>query len=275
MPLSRAKSCEPCRSAKARCTLATPCHRCVNRRLDCRYLAEEQSRSYGVGTKKLRTLQPAPCNVVEERRSISKSTAVECTGYEVGEHGKPSNGTEIARKNTGASSSCAPTPAGLPDIQMPSEFMPELFDLPDSFDLPPISFDFDMPSTTADLPNPPEPQLEQRSRTFQQGALTAKLLFSKLAGYGRMMADAKRLPPFIYPPCWHERTARCPSDSAHRCLPEMLAVCSNLAQMFYMRRDGSEGFVWQQICTHLRQLREKVSVAVHELFMDFGRLIHC
>ncbi|KAL7935829.1 hypothetical protein V8C35DRAFT_298345 [Trichoderma chlorosporum] len=37
MPISRAKSCDRCRAAKTRCSLATPCSRCAKRNLECHY----------------------------------------------------------------------------------------------------------------------------------------------------------------------------------------------------------------------------------------------
>ncbi|KAF2795457.1 hypothetical protein K505DRAFT_239823 [Melanomma pulvis-pyrius CBS 109.77] len=98
-------------------------------------------------------------------------------------------------------------------------------------------------------------QFSQRTRSLQQGSLTARMLFSRLTDYTRMMADGKHLPPFIHPPCSLGRDDECPPDSPHRCLPETLAICANLTQMFYSRMPGSNGFVWQQIYTHIRQMR--------------------
>ena len=37
MPISRKKSCVPCRAAKARCNLARLCARCSERGLQCKY----------------------------------------------------------------------------------------------------------------------------------------------------------------------------------------------------------------------------------------------
>lgn len=106
-----------------------------------------------------------------------------------------------------------------------------------------------------------EPQLVQRTRSLLQGSLTAKLLFSRLADYTRMMADSKTLPPFIYPPCYLGSNDECAPDTSHQCLPEALAICANLSQMFYSRTRGSSNFIWQQICTHLREMKEQVSAA--------------
>ena len=102
------------------------------------------------------------------------------------------------------------------------------------------------------------PHLSQRARSIQQGSLTAKLLFSRLTDFTRMMADGKLLPPFLHPPCSCGCGYECPPESPHMCLPESLAVCANLTRMFYSRMPGSHGFVWQQICAHLRQMRVEV-----------------
>ncbi len=37
MPLSKKKSCDPCRASKARCNRASPCSRCAERGLQCAY----------------------------------------------------------------------------------------------------------------------------------------------------------------------------------------------------------------------------------------------
>jgi hypothetical protein len=104
-----------------------------------------------------------------------------------------------------------------------------------------------------------QPQFSHRTRSIQQGSLTAKMIFSKLGDYVRMMGEGKTLPPFIHPPCVLGQGDECASDSPHKCLPEILAVCANLTHLFYARVPGSSGYVWQQICTHLRQLRADVS----------------
>jgi hypothetical protein len=102
------------------------------------------------------------------------------------------------------------------------------------------------------------PQLSQRARSLQQGSLTAKMILSRLADYTRTMAKGRQMPPFIHPPCF-SADDECPSRSPHQCLPEKLAICVNLTQMFYSRLPGSHSFVWQQIRTHVRQMRAEVS----------------
>jgi hypothetical protein len=66
MPVSRKKSCAPCRASKARCSLALPCSRCTERNLRCTY--------DGVLASRRQRLPPA----VSSSTSISEaSTRVE------------------------------------------------------------------------------------------------------------------------------------------------------------------------------------------------------
>ena len=254
MPDPRPKACAQCRKAKVRCDLSTPCARCSKRSLDCQYYIVKRSRE----PHKLREIQPA-INVRHNEATgdsgISKQTSASSGAGSANGHAKFTGVGDYAQTVHDAVSSSIAKAAPTPDMPIPSDFMPDLFELPDSFDLPPFLFELDTPlSASASAGLSADNQLEQRSRSFQQGALTARLLFSKLASYSRMMADAIRLPPFIYPACWSGHAAKCVEASPHRCLPEPLAICSNLTQMFYMRRDGTEGFVWQQIVSHLKQL---------------------
>jgi hypothetical protein len=135
-----------------------------------------------------------------------------------------------------------------------------VFDLSCDFTLPDSSSSCDsfvsatMPSHTTAI----GPQLSQRARSLQQGSLTAKMILSRLTDYTRTMAKGRQMPPFIHPPCFSSDD-ECSSRSPHQCLPEKLAVCVNLTQMFYSQLPGSHSFVWQQIRTHVQQMRAEVS----------------
>lgn len=187
-----------------------------------------------------------------------------------------SSGFNVLSEETEMTETTAVTAAGtnnqMPDLPVYSDFT-QFFNLPESFDMSlanesslhhsqipgfrelttPDSLNF------ASKPQVLGPQLSQRARSLQQGSLTGKMLLGRLTDYTRMMADAKTLPPFIHPPCSLGHKDECPPDSPHECLPEALAVCANLTKMFYSRMSGSHSFIWQQICTHLRQLSEEVS----------------
>jgi hypothetical protein len=126
------------------------------------------------------------------------------------------------------------------------------------------NFDANRSFVTSDQTTPSyagtlQPQFAHRTRSIQQGSLTAKIIFSRLGDYARMMGEGKTLPPFIHPPCCLGQSDLCAPDSPHQCLPEILALCANLTCMFYSHVPGSSVYVWQQICTHLRQVRADVS----------------
>lgn len=123
-----------------------------------------------------------------------------------------------------------------------------------------ISFNSsDFLMTTMDSVDTPEkPPLSIRERSFQQGSLTAKMILSQLFDYTRRMAEGKNLPPFIHPPCFLSQNDECPSEAPHGCLPQSLAICRSLTQMFYSRTSESTSFIWRQIFIHLREMRAEV-----------------
>lgn len=96
--------------------------------------------------------------------------------------------------------------------------------------------------------------LSLRLRSDAQDTLTANILFSQLKVYPQMLAEGFKLPPFIFPPCCLSIEGQCPSDSTHTCLPEILAICASLTQMFVSRTPGSVDFVWKQIHAEVRRL---------------------
>jgi len=262
MPSSRAKACKECRAAKAGCSLSSPCARCATRGLNCQYSVGECEDRPPPRVRALQPARPWPPSFPKaaEDQAAPTVTVTHTTRNDLPED-RITTTTSTLKQTDGLLDAASIHDAAVPPplgIEIPTDFMPELLSLPNTFDLSPFSFGRDVPLAR-------ETQLKQRSRSLQEGDLTAKLLFSKLVEYSRMMAEAIRLPPFIHPPCWLGRIARCDERAPHRCLPEGLAVCSNLAQMFYLRRQGSEGFVWQQICDHLRQLRVKVHLPMRAL----------
>lgn len=106
---------------------------------------------------------------------------------------------------------------------------------------------------------PDKPPLSMRERSFQQGSLTAKMILSQLFDYTRRIAEGRNLPPFIHPPCFLSQNDECPPEAPHSCLPQSLAICRNLTQMFYSRTSESTSFIWRQIYIHLREMRAEVS----------------
>ncbi|KAK5996384.1 hypothetical protein PT974_01718 [Cladobotryum mycophilum] len=322
MPNSRVKSCDGCRLAKARCSLSTPCSRCVKRRIQCSYAPAQLPRHKDRYLTGFRRIQPL---------AIATSTAKE-TSSDNGLNKDPSSSVCENREHVALVTATATSPSTntdpehgsfsdlmalmepggtschLSDLTIYSNFT-QHFDMPgtlaaastsQSLDttnnnvsvLPhfsdPLSssalLNFDSPMATPTLnatlfdgmpwtklkspeflmtpsatnvtqfPKSLGRHLSQRRRSFHQGSLTASMLLSQLIDYTRRMADGKRLPPFIHPPCSLSHEHECPPDTPHRCLPEILAVCSSLTKLFYSGTQVSHAFVWQQILRHLRQM---------------------
>jgi hypothetical protein len=286
MPVRRTKSCSSCRAAKARCSLSAPCLRCTKRHLDCHYEHSHIQPREGSRSERFRFIRPS--------KGASSWTSGGDSVVVVG-HEAPSTSVEISpppklrpwtTTTTNAQAldlgfcqdvvfhSLGPTDSPVShrsinpcyvDPSSPSWFLN--LDFPSPANTPCIFSSLDQPMPLV-APNPTilsnasrlERQLTLRTRSLQQGSLTAKMVFSRLVDYTRMMADAKDLPPFIHPPCVQGQGDVCPQDETHQCLAEPLAICANLTRMFHSRTMGSHAFIWQQICTHVRQMELKVRI---------------
>ncbi|KAL2201851.1 hypothetical protein CC79DRAFT_1402167 [Sarocladium strictum] len=222
---SRTKSCGACRLAKSRCSLEQPCSRCVDRQLECRYITGAASTP----TRNVyRQLEPA-------RKALPESPAY----AELPDSG-------------------GLRPATLPQAGYLS---------PSSFDQ--TSSPSDAGRRVQHLRGAPPyvaatKVLSLRSRSDAQDKLTANILFSQLKVYPQMLAEGSKLPPFIFPPCFLSIEGQCPSDTTHICLPEILAICASLTQMFISRTPGSVDFVWKQIHAEVRRLRDCHQDLCHE-----------
>lgn len=282
MPVRRSKACDGCRTAKARCSLSVPCSRCLKRHIDCQY-TPKQPRNYDRRkVNDFRLIKPA-----------SKVSIATDVGDRIGPVLYQGGSSYIE-----AATDSARVPAmitslvsterqsGYADWLCDLDFLDVATDYPHVekySSIPTHSFGLELlaPVWVPDVAvlSPPglscvshsigsafctpssQTNLSQRTRSLQQGSLTAKMVFSRLTEYTRMLADGKQLPPFLFPPCVLGCGDECDPDSRHSCLPAILAVCANLTQMFHLRTPSSHDFVWHQICTHLRQLRAEVSLS--------------
>lgn len=330
MPTSRAKSCDHCRAAKARCSLATPCSRCAKRSLECRYSpARTRSSDSQRLRKDFRPILPITSAPSTTKRTtndgdprMSRSTSMIKASDAIlpdalstlAEISFPSSGTISEDSVFAEMVKLVDTDIKTPDLAIYQSDTPSLFDmhmtsslshevsseskslgasdngsiypcfvdplstynplnLPypmvnlgfDSASSPVLaSIDFSSPELLTTAANSPDvlrkPHLSTRERSFQQGSLTAKMLLSQLMDYTHRIADGKTLPPFIHAPCFISRDDECPPDTPHSCLPKPLAICRSLTQMFYSRTPGSNGFIWQQIYTHMSQMHAEVSL---------------
>lgn len=298
MPARRIKSCVSCRVAKARCSLSAPCLRCAKRHLECCYTPIQSQTRATRRIEDLRPLRPAldiasGIDVLHSTTTVDLAPSVDGSSQEADTLSLMVVTTDIQVSDLNLySKPFSPHTLDLPDsfyltpaiapvtqssqnlnrvstdpviLDVPSPSWSLNYDLSPSSDVLYVDHSMNEPGlfTTPNLTTLPtsealKSQLSQRMRSLQQGSLTAKMVFSRLTEYTRMMADGKNLPPFIHPPCCLGQSDECPLGSPHQCLPETLAICANLTQMFYSSMPASSPFVWQQICTHLRQMKLEV-----------------
>ncbi|KAI8630476.1 hypothetical protein F5Y19DRAFT_427742 [Xylariaceae sp. FL1651] len=91
-------------------------------------------------------------------------------------------------------------------------------------------------------------------------SLMAKIIMGQLENYPKMLIQAGNLPPFIYPQCvLEDRLCRqCTATTGiHQCLPEPLANCTSLVQMFYSRNAGNRQLVWKMIYDEQNRLHKQ------------------
>ncbi|KAH7400927.1 hypothetical protein DE146DRAFT_478613 [Phaeosphaeria sp. MPI-PUGE-AT-0046c] len=278
----RIKSCLNCRIARAKCSLANPCLRCLTRNLECQY---PLSQSSGSGNRRIRIIKPAlspytrsgkscPVSFEATHLEANSSTVVastttpvpECIWTETADnsrtrligpsqpnHASPSSSLSHHRPENWPVEASTERPlspswfAGL-DLTSASRISDEIGRL-DAFT------QLAMPHQSASSNiEAMEVQLSRRTRSLQQGSLAAKMVFSRLSDYTRMLAEGKELPPFIYPPCCTIQDNQCLSGLPHQCLPETLAVCANLARIFHNCEPESRGYAWHQVRLHIQRL---------------------
>lgn len=280
----RSKSCLNCRIARAKCSLSDPCFRCTKRNLECQY---PSLLSNGGGIRRPRIIKPA-------LNSRTGNGQARSAGFEAS-HLEAHSSMLVMASNTpapdwldaadasasqlfgpwqtdqtssSASLSHCSAGTGLMEPSMEGPLSPLWFEGLDLTAASRISEEISLEAfTQLAMPHQSssseiealELQLSQRTRSIQQGSLTAKMVFSRLSDYTRMLADGKELPPFIYPPCYASQSNQCLPGLPHQCLPETLAVCTNLTRIFHNCKPESRGYAWHQVRLHIQHLYAYVS----------------
>lgn len=296
----RAKACNACRLAKSKCSLSIPCLRCEKRHLDCLYPpASHEHRRMRLIRPAVQTIAPAnsgdPASIVTLGFSSDAQDCLEQAQVCRPIAAADGHVSDLVIYSGDTTSQLTPHLADtrvFPDYidldyglaasnffvdQLSSSWCEDVDSLSSHTG---VSFDnqarelFGVPATSTQLTSPSSQavvrQFSRRERSLQQGLMTAKMLMSRLGDYARMMAEAKSLPPFIHPPCCLGQKDECLPDGPHRCLPEKLAVCASLCQRFYNRIPGTLGYVWRQICAHIRQLQSEVGFATFTFSVLFS-----
>ncbi|KAI0404389.1 hypothetical protein F4802DRAFT_226715 [Xylaria palmicola] len=102
-------------------------------------------------------------------------------------------------------------------------------------------------------------QALRRGTTTEQ-YLMARILVGQVQNYPRMLIRGSRLPPFIFPHCVlnDKMSYQCTAvNGTHQCLPEPLANCAALTQIFYSRTSSNAQLVWRTIYDEQKRLREQ------------------
>lgn len=310
MPVSRKRSCVPCRAAKARCSLTTPCTRCRPRNAACRYeqgtaaLLPRNVRSYSSRTTRPiapasqdpsppSTGEPAAPSDVQWFEPASPSHA-SASGL-LGEPDPPrpnwwdldpsfaplsdgvTGGNRLValvhdEETSGTQSSTLDsilddvTPRG--DISLPW-LVPGAEGTIISHDqhylTTPIGLSSQLQKQTSDAGTTPATYqhklLWPRQRSTPEEFFSNTVLLGQIMSYPQMISKGNLLPPFIFPRCMMGGPVAfdCEMHGAHQCLPEILAICSNMVQLFEKRTPASSSFIWKTMYAENERLRHEVN----------------
>ncbi|KAI1325293.1 hypothetical protein F5Y16DRAFT_275577 [Xylariaceae sp. FL0255] len=305
MPISRKKSCQQCRVAKARCSLERICQRCLERGFHCEYVAGtsrwDPYGSVNLSSSGLDMAWPPPSATQTQISSLLSGLAPEDleVPYEflgnslVGQNHGGANGQpgQYFAGSTGSSEAIGQQPersreaAVMPppsssDFPFPwLDSSPSLLDLPLKMGPSSLALCDDPVLSSKVVPTPLsaelradsqddeeitvlygrsyERYLRRRKQTTLERALMVKVLMGQIEDFPRRLIEGGRLPPFIHPQCvLEDRLPRecIAKNGAHTCLPEPLAICASLAQLFFNRNGGSSQYVWKLIYAELKRL---------------------
>jgi len=279
MPISRKKSCVPCRAAKARCDLATVCSRCSERGLQCKYSDKGLSLSGPhilphAETSHLDESGETAMHGIELSRDVDQDSAA-LTIEDIGWPTPGWNNSEFLQSSVddltlGAFGEILAQQSHIGTLTQSSTEYSQM-------QTPPvrgISKDRQhrLPSDgQTRCSQEAEDRLEvisggayrnifsPRKSTTTQSFLTARVIWGKFMTYPKMLIQG-HLPPFIYPSCVFNDVLpqNCTVNGIHQCLPEALAVCAGLVIMFESRTPASSSFVWRSIDTEVKRLKNSV-----------------
>jgi hypothetical protein len=259
MPLSRKKACACCRAAKAQCNLATPtCSRCSKRRLQCSY---EGSRS---------TPHCAPVRVGQIEIGPIDNVADTCPAgatQEYGQNGSPLDWSSIEQV-AGSGLTGTPRSLGMPPLGSIVDAAADRYETLDTlFANPSLWLQNASPVTRpatemlGQLTSiPGASKLRLRRRDAIKLCPITSIALGQLYSYPMMLIRGHRLPPFIHPQCTinEELAPACADSGSHQCLPQPLAICANMVQMFYSRTPATTDFVWETIYAEQARLHYEV-----------------
>lgn len=283
MPNTRRKACQQCRSAKARCSLASPCSRCVDRRLLCHYPTLRFRHRNNIRPSNQQYTPGTPCQLsdsIADTTSLSdllRPTELIDWNEVEGNGGLLDSslvGTSLSSNHENEMSGTLQTSPLLWDGCIPnslSSFVPTLS--PNDMSINGALFRINTSTPNPGSTSPHSSSLTRETHELRSGllkhssttttaakTLTHKVLRGQIKGYPEMMIRGVALPHFIHPRCVlrDQSIQDCISDAGiHSCLPEPLAICASLMHMFFTKTDASSTFVKRKIYEeHCRLHRE-------------------
>lgn len=306
MPNTRRKACQQCRSAKARCSLASPCSRCADRRLPCHYpmLRIRHRNNLRPSTQKITPV--TSCHLSDNATDVTS----------LGDFLQPTELIDWNEVVEGNNHLLHPLQSSLDDTDLTSSRYENL--VPATAQAASFLWTTDTPASSSSFvsrinPNDTSnhiingalsqintsasslgsistahsslltqeayrpknfPSKHPSTSTTAAKTLTHKVLRGQIKSYPEMMIRGVNLPHFIHPQCVlrDQSIQDCISDAGiHSCLPEPLAICASLIHMFFTKSDASTAFVKRKIYEeHCRLHREVIPLylVVHSFHID-------
>lgn len=117
------------------------------------------------------------------------------------------------------------------------------------------------PRILASLPDPNMPELYlPRKFATSSTSLTAKYLMAVVSSYPKLMTENSVLPGYIHPYQLKNKGNDCVCNNDNNCVPEPLAVCSSIVQMFLTKTSESNAFVWRTVRSEQQRLYKEVCI---------------
>ncbi|RSL49951.1 hypothetical protein CEP54_012181 [Fusarium duplospermum] len=233
----RQRSCLSCNRAKARCGFGQPCSRCGKRDLACIYDQPNRRQASTEIARAQHQVVWAGDGNNQQVSEIPSQSSLELDIFTLDPNLEGYSFESLLVSNT-AISPQRPIQSYLPSPENTSETQITIRSL----------------SAKADLTRLPY----QREASHH----AAKLVLQTLYAFPQMMLRRKTFPPFIHPQ-WHEP-----------CLPEILANCMSIAQLFAARTPETRAFLWRTINAEEQRFRENyMSFSTREIQMAVQSLI--
>ncbi|KAG9251962.1 uncharacterized protein F5Z01DRAFT_638941 [Emericellopsis atlantica] len=254
MPLSRKKSCVPCRRSKARCDQKLTCSRCITRCIDCVYEGEARvspylwtpaatgvemdpwmpSESSSIATMTVDATQP----LLDDLDWLQKSPDIDFADSMklLAPQALPVVALEASVPGEDARSGAIPKSAPTRDLSRPLSGV--------------------FPTTSPETQLVSETRGPLQRRFFWRHCVLSNIIVGQMTSYPKLMVEGDTLPPFITPPCFirEDLAPECGEAGRHCCLPEDLSVCASLVRMFYDRSASTRAYAWKSIYAEAEKL---------------------